>query len=182
MKNFMAFIMMSLVALVFTSCSGGDSENGENVSSEKENLDEVISAKVDMAKAELAKAVKAKNYVILNGTDIKVESNQVSWSEDKKEGTTQNYYIKEKFQLQFTDLRSRIVDGPETLHGQEFPVIITYNNQEYQTMALIENSEKGETKKFIGTGYTLIGKINAFNIGDKKVTGGQFSFSTYLNE
>ena len=45
-----------------------------------------------------------------------------------------------------------------------------------------EKFKKSETKKFIGTGYTLIGKINAFNMGDKKVTGGQFSFSTYLNE
>lgn len=187
MKNLTAYIMMALVALVFASCAGGNSGNGDSASADQESpaevgADQESPAEVGADQESPSELTLAKYYVILNGADIKVESGSISWSEDKKTGTIQNYYINEKFKLTFTDLQSRIVDGPEKIHGQEFPIIINYNDQDYQATVIIENSEKGETNKYIGTEYLLIGKVNAFDMGDTKVTGGQFSFSTYLNE
>lgn len=157
----LAFAMLALVSITITSCgSGEDSETTEEVST-------------------------AKNYVVLTvdgGDAINVESDHVAWSNDHLSGVTQNYYQKEKFKLEFTDLSERIGQNPKDIHGQDFPVIITYEDHEYNTTATINESEGGETNDYLGKEYILNGTISGFQMGDKKVTRGEFAFNTYVKK
>jgi hypothetical protein len=160
MVKSLAFAMLALVAIATTSCGGEDSESTESEST-------------------------AKNYVVLNvdgGDAIKVESDHVSWSNDHISGITQNYYQDDKFKLQFTDLSARIKDGPKAIHGQKFPIIITYKGQEYSTSSIIKDSKEEKKDDYLGTEYVLTGTIAGFKMDDKKVSGGEFAFSTYVKK
>jgi len=164
MKKIFNLLIISLTIVSFNFCSNGGDNNEKNNSANLSTL---------------------PNYVILNvdgGNTIKVESKMASWGDDKITGTTDNYYPKEKFRLEFIDLSSRITNGVESLNGQEFPVVITHNEQDYNTIVTINKSEKGKGSDILGTEYFLKGNIKAFDMGNQKVSGGDFSFSTFVKE
>ena len=160
MFKLLAFVTLALVAVSTASCGG------ENSESEEENS-------------------MAKNYVVLNiegGEAIKVETEHVSWSDDHISGITQNYYQKEDFNLQFSDLSTRIKDGPKAIHGQTFAITIEYKGEEFSTNCVIKSSKEIDTDDYLGTEYILNGTISGFKMGDKQVSNGEFAFNTYLKK
>ena len=126
------------------------------------------------------------NYVFLKikeGDDILVESDKANWFEDGVKGTTSNGYPKDEFNLKIFDLEEKIAASYsiDSICGAEFDILISYKKQDYEAIAIIEKTSKSEnTQKFIGTEYFLIGKIKSFDMGDKQVSEGNFSFSTFL--
>lgn len=168
MKKIKTIFLLGCATFFMTACSVDVS-----VKQDKEG------EKVEVIEVESSK----KTYVILNldnGDMIKAESNKVSWSEDGVDGTTQNYYMKDNFKLKFTDLKDRIVADMTMLNGQDFPVIISYNDQDYNAIAVIKNSIKGDENDYLGTEYILKGVINSFEMGSDKVTNGTFAFNTFV--